>query len=121
MDPQLSEFNYYFCTFQSFPDSLFSKALGTFREKEGWTLILEEKDLPTNCTKSKAQSLITLTVYSDLQAVGFLAAISKAIAEAGISINVISGYYHDHIFIPQEFATKTMAILHRIQEENSLK
>lgn len=118
MDPLLSDSNFYFCTMETYPNSLQQQIYGSFREKEGWTLIFEEKDLPFNCTKSTLQALITLNVYSDLQAIGFLATISKSLAEAGISINVVSAYYHDHLFVPKEQAKIAMEILHRIQEEN---
>ena len=43
---------------------------------------------------------ISLTVHSALAAVGLTAAIARALAEAGISANVIAGYHHDHIFVP---------------------
>jgi ribonuclease HI len=57
---------------------------------------------------------ITLSVHSSLAAVGFLAVISEKLAEAAISVNVISGYYHDHLFIPRDRVTEAMAILEEI-------
>ncbi|XXE67240.1 ACT domain-containing protein [Pseudomonas sp. R1-6] len=43
-----------------------------------------------------AQSIVTLTVHSALDAVGLTAAFATALGNAGISCNVIAAYYHDH-------------------------
>jgi len=43
---------------------------------------------------------ITLSVHSDLAAVGLTAAFAAALARSGISANVIAGWHHDHIFVP---------------------
>ncbi|KAL8973510.1 MAG: hypothetical protein Q9197_002245 [Variospora fuerteventurae] len=43
---------------------------------------------------------ITCKVHSSLDAVGFMAAISKKLTDRGIGANPVSGYYHDHLFVP---------------------
>ena len=53
-------------------------------------------------------ALISLTVHSDLHAVGLLAKITNALAKEGISVNAFSAYYHDHLFVP--FARKDDAM-----------
>lgn len=58
---------------------------------------------------------ITLTVHSDLSAVGLTAAVAGALAQANISCNVIAGAYHDHLFVPFESAAQAMEILRRLQ------
>lgn len=30
-----------------------------------------------------------------------MAAISASLKEAGVSANVVSGFYHDHVFVPE--------------------
>jgi hypothetical protein len=43
--------------------------------------------------------------------VGFLAAITARLAQAGISLNAVSAYYHDHLFVPWENRERAMQIL----------
>ena len=52
--------------------------------------------------------MITLSVHSSLDAVGFLAAITNKLAAAAISFNPVSAYYHDHLFIPANRAEQAM-------------
>ena len=91
---------------------------GWFRETEGITLILEKSEALSNGLHYVYPSrMITLTVHSSLDAVGFLAAITAKLAAFGISVNAISAYYHDHLFVPVEKADQAMAILQQIMEE----
>lgn len=85
---------------------------GWFRETEGITLILEQKAAEAaGLDYVFPARLITLKVHSSLEAVGFLAAITARLAAAGISVNAISAYYHDHLFIPRERAGEALEIL----------
>lgn len=86
--------------------------IGTFREAEGLTLIAERgwaerEGLPHifPCRR------ITLAVHSSLEAVGLMAAIASALAEAGISANPVAGYFHDHIFVPEEKADRALSTI----------
>jgi hypothetical protein len=52
-----------------------------------------------------------LTVHSSLTAVWFLAAITTKLAQSGISVNAVSAYYHDHIFVPIERIQEALELL----------
>ena len=81
-----------------------------FREREGRTLILREVDAAAAGIPSTFPSrMITLEVHSSLEAVGFLAAITTALAAAGMGVNPVSGYFHDHLFVPADRAKDAMA------------
>ena len=55
--------------------------------------------------------MITLNVNSSLNAIGFIAAVAGKLAEYKISVNPISAYYHDHLFVPADKAEQVMEIL----------
>lgn len=83
-----------------------------FRESEGMTLVmLREEAERAGLEYRVASRMITLTVYSSLEAVGFLAAITERLAAAGISVNAVSGFYHDHLFVPEEFGERAVELL----------
>ena len=47
----------------------------------------------------------------DLEAVGFLAAITTRLAEDGIPVNAVSAFHHDHLFVPLDRLDDAMAAL----------
>lgn len=54
---------------------------------------------------------ITLTVHSSLEATGLTAAFATALADAGISCNVVAAYFHDHIFVAEADGERTIEVL----------
>ena len=86
-------------------------ALATFRETEGTTLIVpwERADEFDVCSEPMAR--ITLNIHSSLEAVGLTAAVSQALASEAISANMVAGFYHDHIFVPQTAGERAVACL----------
>ena len=54
---------------------------------------------------------VMLDVHSALDAVGLTAALSAALAEDGISANVLAGYFHDHILVPADRVDDAVACL----------
>ena len=86
-------------------------AIATFHEAEGLTLVLPRAAADDLKNVSTPMSRITLEVHSSLEAVGLTAAVAGALAEAGISANVVAAYYHDHIFVPKVSADHALAVL----------
>jgi hypothetical protein len=86
-----------------------------FREAEGATLIVAEAEARRHRLSSVYPCrMITLTIQSSLEAVGFLAAITTALAAEGISVNPVSAFHHDHLFVPAERVEAAMAALRRL-------
>ena len=91
-------------------------AIATMREAEGMTVVVDEAQaLARGWPVAFRSAWITLTVHSDLAAVGLTAAFARALADAGISCNVIAGVHHDHLFVPVERASDAMAALRALQ------
>lgn len=88
------------------------------RESEGMSVILAEVDaIRLNVPIVFRAAWLTLSVHSDLSAVGLTAAVAAALARAGISCNVVAGTQHDHIFVPYEQADAAMTALLELQQE----
>lgn len=69
-------------------------------EDEGLTLVAGADDLTrAGRPPGRLWARISLTIHSDLSAVGLTAAFADALARQGISVNVVAGYYHDHLFV----------------------
>ena len=86
-------------------------ALATFREIEGTTLIVPWARAEQFDVCSEPMARITLNIHSSLEAVGLTAAVSQALASEAISANVVAGFYHDHIFVPQTAGERAVACL----------
>jgi len=101
--------------FVTVPDDAVPQGLAPrmmFREAEGTALILEQQDaiaagLPANFPCR----MITLNVHSALEAVGFIARVATTLAAQGMGVNPVSGFYHDHLFVPEDRADDAMKIL----------
>lgn len=69
-----------------------------------------------SCRRMQSLHRFTLSVNSDLEAIGLTAASSAALGKAGISCNVVAGVNHDHIFVPIEQAGLAMQVLRALQK-----
>lgn len=106
--------------FCSVPDELVEEfpmaPIGMFREREGTTLVIEKEAAEQAGLSGPLYRLITLDVHSSLEAVGLIAAVSGALAGAGISANVFAGFYHDHLLVPAAKAEAAMSVLTELSE-----
>ncbi|MFK7751949.1 MAG: ACT domain-containing protein [Sedimentitalea sp.] len=83
-----------------------------FHETEGTTLILLREDAEAHgVTWEFPCRMITLNVHSALEAVGFIARIATELAAAGMGVNPVAGFFHDHLFVPEDRAADAMKIL----------
>jgi hypothetical protein len=86
----------------------------TIREDEGLSVIVQRRASPGRGGDDSGDDVhraITLGVHSSLNAVGFIAEITRALADAGIGANVIAGYHHDHLLVPAARAEQALTIL----------
>ncbi|UXY54206.1 ACT domain-containing protein [Pseudomonas tohonis] len=112
MSPHLNEGNYVFCTLTNASALQGCEPVGSFREREGLTVILARGDADRlGLAYDYVAAWITLEVHSSLAAVGLTAAFACALAQAGVSCNVIAGYYHDHLFVARSDAERALSTL----------
>ena len=115
MSPQLNAGDYVFCTLPDHYIPAGCEVIGSFREQEGLTLILERQQAErAGLAFDYVAAWITLNVHSALEAVGLTAAFANALGQAGISCNVIAGYYHDHLFVGRADAERAMDVLRQL-------
>lgn len=113
MNPILRDGEYVFCSIDHRDNSYLTlEPICIFREDEGLTLVLRRECADADdISYSSVFRMVTLSIHSSLDAVGFLAAITSKLAKHGISVNPISAYYHDHLFIPASRACEVMELL----------
>jgi len=88
-----------------------------FRDNWEVTLLVDEIDFKTirhAIRDAKIQGnfrLLTFNIELDFNVVGFLAEVSKILAEAEISIVALSAFSRDHLLIKQEDLPKALKVL----------
>jgi hypothetical protein len=114
MTPELREGRFVFCALGDVPlsNAVRDGALSFFREVEGLSVLLpvevaEAEGLPVEMPMRQ----ITLQVYSSLSGVGLTATASTALSDANIPCNMIAAALHDHVFVPEDMATKALDVL----------
>ena len=95
--------------------SLRSAAQAMIVEAEGPTYVVTvEHARAVGAPVEFEAAWLTLTVHSSLEAVGLTAAFSAALADSGISCNVLAGYHHDHLLVPAGRLDDAVRVLERL-------
>ncbi|OBS24589.1 hypothetical protein FPOA_05131 [Fusarium poae] len=93
-----------------------------FKESEGVTAIVSKEYAESHSLDYFFPcKMISLNVTSSLEAVGFMAVIATKLAAKGIGCNPVSGFYHDHIFVPLGREGESSEVLVQIAVENKDK
>lgn len=118
LSADLIEGTYVFVTVleANMPEGISSRMV--FREREGITLIiLQEEAEQLGLAFEFPSRMITLNIHSSLEAVGFMARIATELAKEDMGVNPVAGFYHDHLFVPEDRALDAMRVLDRIAKD----
>lgn len=100
MEPVVRDGRYVFVTVDTATATMLPAEI-VVRETEGVTVVVAQAEADARgLPYDFVAGWITLQVHSALDAVGLTAAFAAALAEHGISANVVAGYYHDHLLVP---------------------
>ena len=100
MEPVVRDGRYVFVTVDTATAAMLPTEI-VVRETEGVTVVVAQAEADARgLPYDFVAGWITLQVHSALDAVGLTAAFAAALAEHGISANVVAGYYHDHLLVP---------------------
>ncbi|MFE5119827.1 ACT domain-containing protein [Streptomyces sp. NPDC056669] len=92
----------------------------TVAEDEGLTLVVPRDEADAaGLAYGYVAGWITLRVHSALEAVGLTAAVSRELADARLSCNVVAGFHHDHLFVPYEDADRAVAVLESLARRSA--
>jgi uncharacterized protein len=114
MEPALHDvpYGYGLWTGEALPFAPFA----TVAETEGLTVVAPLAEIEAAGMVSDPWARISLTIHSDLAAVGLTAAFAGALGAVGVSANVIAGLYHDHIFVPWDRRQDALAALRALSD-----
>ncbi|MFS4092128.1 ACT domain-containing protein [Streptomyces sp. AF1A] len=116
MRPELNPGRYVFTTTEGGVPSGVTP-LVTVTEPEGLTVVAPQAEADAaGMAYDYVAGWITLRVHSALEAVGLTAAVARALADAGLSCNIVAGFHHDHLFVPYEDAQRALRILRELSE-----
>lgn len=116
MEPELSDGEFAFAAIKEGSRDISPlRPWAIIRETEGTTVILESSSATAHGIPFESSyKRITLKIHSSLNAVGLTAAVATALAEVGISANVVAGYYHDHVFVKSEDGERALDVLQKL-------
>lgn len=89
----------------------------TVRESEGLTVVIEADEARARGLEFFHCAWITLTVESELEAVGLTAVVAALLADEDIPCNVVAGVSHDHLFVPAKDGKRAVEALKGLSED----
>ena len=115
LKPILNEGKYVFCHVQDMAPYKDIPVVGSFREEEGITLIVDKETADRlGLEYYYIGAWITLQVNSSLTSIGLTAAVSDVLARNRITCNMIAGYHHDHVFVDHTKADTALQLLRQL-------
>ena len=94
------------------PEAVLGEAVAVVSEPEGLTVVVAPEVAAAHGLVAEGRwRRIELRVRSDLAAVGLTAAVAGALAAEGIPANVLAGFHHDHVLVPEALAHDALAAL----------
>ncbi len=121
MEPELVAGQFVFVTVADVDSLPRLDPLASVVEPEGLSVVLHKEQADqAGLTYDFVAAWVTLRVRSSLHAVGLTSAVSTALAEAGMSCNVIAGFHHDHLLVPHGRADDALAVLQALTETSGL-
>jgi hypothetical protein len=105
-----------FCKVDALPSGVEPAVI--VREDEGITVVVTRPQADElGLAYDYVAARLTLRVHSALDAVGLTAAVSGALASAGISANVVAGFFHDHVYVPFVRRDEALAVLSSLSSQ----
>ncbi|MCL7944701.1 ACT domain-containing protein [Marinobacter sp. ATCH36] len=120
LSPQLDSISYVYCTVPraKYGELEKLKPIVSIAELEGLTLVIPLEHAKTEgLDYYRVFRRITLEGHSSLEALGLTSVVTSLLAERGITTNVIAGFYHDHIFVPNDRSDEAMAALKELASQ----
>ncbi|MEH6646600.1 ACT domain-containing protein [Sulfitobacter sp.] len=108
---------YVFVTLQSYQTLAGIEPRMMFKEAEGTTYILLKSEAEKHGLAYEFPCrMITLNIHSSLEAVGFMARIATELAKHDMGVNPVSGFFHDHLFVPDGREHDAMNVLEELSK-----
>ncbi len=122
LQPVLESGVFAYCSLASGQDIGNVEVVSSIVEPEGLSVIVRETvAIQQGWPVLFRVAWIRFGLESALDGVGLTAAVSRALAAAGIGCNMVAGAYHDHVFVPVERATEALGILGQLRVEMTNK
>lgn len=119
LSPKLDAESYVYCTVPKarYGELEHLRPIVSIAELEGLTLVIPlEQAQAEGLDYYRVFRRITLEGHSSLEALGLTSVVTSLLAERGITTNVIAGFYHDHIFVPNDRTDEALRALKELAE-----